>query len=389
MKNNIPIIYYHSVAPSKNPKWFREYLTLELKYFEEHLKYFKKNSYKHIFLKDLVNGSEDPDIHQDDKRHRANKVVCLTFDDGYLDNFIYVYPLLKKYNAKATIFVNPVFVDKRAIVRKTLEDQWNNKASLNEMNNWGFLSWDEMRLMEQSGYVDIQSHTLTHTKYFVSNKIVGFHHPGADCLYYVGNEFPERLPNYIEDKEFEKLLPFGYPVFENKSSITARKVTIKQSFSHSVIQLLKDYDWNNDYDFKKLFEIIKPLYDEAKRTNSIIKSIETEDEYRKRVYFELKESKEIIEKELNKKVDICCWPHGDNNEFAHKTALGIGYKATTIGKADISHCDETRFDRFGLGVSKSNMILTRLKTNYKIKSFYKLQPHYTIKKVYEFIRDLR
>jgi len=394
-KNNIPIIYYHSIAPSKKTKWFREYLTLELKYFEEHLKYFKKNGYKHIFLKDLVNGGRDPDSHRGDKRHqneksyRDDRNVCLTFDDGYLDNFIYVYPLLKKYKAKATIFINPVFADKRSIVRKTLEDHWNNRASLNEINNWGFLSWDEMRLMEQSGFVDIQSHTLTHTKYFVSDKIIGFHHPGTDCLYYIGNENPERLPNYIEDEEFEKLLPYGYPVFEEKSSIVAKKVVIKQSFSDSVIQLLKNYNWNSGYDFNKLFETIKPLYDEAKRTNSIIECVETEDEYKKRVYFELKVSKETIEKELSKKVEICCWPHGDNNEFAHKTALEIGYKATMQGKQEnkIDKTDITRIPpRIGLSKSKNSVFLTNLKTHYKIKTAERKFPYHSFNKLYNKLR---
>lgn len=380
MNKNLPIIYYHSVAPSQNTKWFRSYLTLELKYFEEQLKYFKENGYKHIFLKDIIQERLDSYIAHNEK------IVCLTFDDGYLDNFIYVYPLLKKYNAKATIFVNPVFVDKNNTIRKSLADYWNNKATLEEINQWGFLSWDEMRLMEQSGFVDVQSHTLTHTKYFVSDKIVGFHHPGEDCLYFIGNEYPERLPHYIEDREFEKLIPYGYPVFEESSSIVARKADINPSFRYSVIQTLKDYNWNSGYDFNKLFEIIKPFYDEAKRTNSIIESVETEDEYRKRVYFELKESKEIIEKELNKKVDICCWPHGDNNEFAHKTALEIGYTATTIGKAPLDLMDETRFDRIGLGKSKNSIFLSNLKTRYKIESYRKKQPFYSIFYIYNKIR---
>ena len=32
-------------------------------------------------------------------------VVALTFDDGFLDNYQYAYPLLKKYNIKATIYL--------------------------------------------------------------------------------------------------------------------------------------------------------------------------------------------------------------------------------------------------------------------------------------------
>lgn len=408
MTRNIPIIYYHSVAPAKNHAWFRNYLTLELKYFEEHLKYFVRNGYKHIFLRDLVINKEDPDLHQDDKMgveirekdsldpdlHRddkraSKKAVCLTFDDGYLDNFIYVYPLLKKYNAKATIFVNPVFADKRPLVRKTLEDYWNNKATLEDINHWGFLSWDEMRLMEKSGLVDIQSHTLTHTKYFVSDKLIGFHHPGADCLYYIGNLFPDRLPYYIEDKEFEKLIPYGYPIFEERSSIVARKVTIKQSFSHSVIQLLKDYDWKKPYNFAKIHGSIEHFYEESKRNNEIIDSVETEEEYKKRVHFELKESKEVIEKQLNKEVTICCWPHGDNNDFAHKTAIEIGYKTTMQGNQDyeIDKEDYTRIPpRIGLTKSKNSVLLTRLKINYKVKTAEKSFPYYTFNKLYNKLR---
>ncbi len=409
-RNSIPIIYYHSVAPAKHKTWSKKYLTLELKFFEEQLKYFSKNGYKFLKLKDVFELSKDvisnppgageksfgtnenkippPDKFgiRNDRHHPQEKRVCLTFDDGYLDNFIYVYPLLKKYNAKATIFVNPLFVDKKNIVRKTLENYWNNNASLEEINKWGFLSWDEMRLMEQNGIVDIQSHTMTHTKYFVSDKIIGFHHPGADCVYVVGNLFPERLPYYIQDKDFEKLIPYGYPYFEQKSSIIAKKVTIKQSFSHSVIQLFEDYDWNNGYDFDNLFGRIRSLYDKAKQNKEITESVETDEEYTKRVYFELSESKRIIENELNKKVEFCCWPSGDNTEFTHKLALDIGYAATTIGKADVSSKDPTRIFRFALGDCKNNLLLTRLKTHYKLMSYNQVFPYYNFSKVYHQIR---
>ncbi|WP_222931059.1 polysaccharide deacetylase family protein [Acinetobacter guerrae] len=34
-----------------------------------------------------------------------NNVVALSFDDGFMDNYKYAYPLLKKYQAKATIYL--------------------------------------------------------------------------------------------------------------------------------------------------------------------------------------------------------------------------------------------------------------------------------------------
>ena len=171
----IPIIYFHSIAPQQNPDWVRKGLTLELRYFEDFLEYLKRNRWETLFFDEYLHirkSGEKP----------GKKVCCLSFDDGYLDNFIYAYPLLKKQGFKATIFVSPEFIDHKRSVSKTLEDVWNGSATSKEIDKWGFLTWEEMRIMQQSGVMDIHSHTMTHTKYFISDDIVTFHHPGDDCL---------------------------------------------------------------------------------------------------------------------------------------------------------------------------------------------------------------
>ena len=68
-----------------------------------------------------------------------DRPVLITFDDGYVDNYTQAYPILKKYNLKATIFVVTGFLSKRK----------------------GYLTWDQLREMEQHG-ISIQSHTVTH-----------------------------------------------------------------------------------------------------------------------------------------------------------------------------------------------------------------------------------
>jgi len=68
-----------------------------------------------------------------------DRPVLITFDDGYVDNYTNAYPILKKYNLKATIFIVTGFVSKRK----------------------GYLTWDQLREMEKNG-ITAQSHTVTH-----------------------------------------------------------------------------------------------------------------------------------------------------------------------------------------------------------------------------------
>jgi len=313
--------------------------------------------------------------------------IVLTFDDGYLDNWIWAYPVLKKFGLKMTIFVSPDFVDKKGGVRPNLDDVWDKRAEISDLNQAGFLSWQEMRKMEASGLVEIQSHTMTHTKYFVSDRIDGFHHPGSDCLYPIGNLFPERKPYYIGDPEFEKLLPYGYPFLEQASSVIANRIKIKKTFIDAVVNSLEDIDWTQAYSFPALYSKAEPVYRDFKNKGAIIERIESEKEYKKRVYFELEKSKAIIEKMMDKKVEFLCWPHGDSNKFAQKAALDIGYKATTLGKSTADKADAHRFERFGLGTVRNRRILSIAKARFKLRSYMGRQPDMAAKKIYDFLRD--
>jgi len=68
--------------------------------------------------------------------------VVLTFDDGYKGNYDVLFPLLKKYRARATIFL---------IVGKVVERRRPATP--------GALTWDEVREMVASGLVEIGTHT--------------------------------------------------------------------------------------------------------------------------------------------------------------------------------------------------------------------------------------
>ncbi|MCG2810720.1 MAG: polysaccharide deacetylase family protein [Candidatus Aminicenantes bacterium] len=300
-------------------------------------------------------------------REPVRNAIVITFDDGFLDNWIWAYPLLKKYGFKATIFVSSEFVDLKNGVRPNLDDHEQGRTSLEEITRWGYLSWEEMKLMEASGLIDIQAHTMTHTKYFVSDKLVDFHHPGADILYPVGNLFPERKPYSISDVSFEKLLPYGFPLFEERSSVIAKKVTINPKFSDECVDILKNYNFEN-YAFEDAIEIVSPLYESYKEKGNLIIRRESEEEYLKRIEYEIVGAKKTVEDKLQKKVEFLCWPHGDNDEFVHELALKAGYLLTTKGKANVHKNNaSTRIpERMGMNYTS---LQKKLKSQFKLKAF--------------------
>ena len=65
--------------------------------------------------------------------------VILTFDDGYADNYTEMFPILKKYGGKATIFLVSDLIDHPK-----------------------YLTREQIKEMSDSGYVSFESHTKTH-----------------------------------------------------------------------------------------------------------------------------------------------------------------------------------------------------------------------------------
>lgn len=367
--NSIPVIYYHSVAPQKNKLWYKNYLTLELDYFEDLLKYLNQEKFKFLTMDEYMDKRSDKNF--------KDKAVCLNFDDGCLDNYVYAFPLLEKYNAKATIFVNPDFVPDKPALRPTLKEVWSGKCRMEELEELGFCSWDEMRYMESSGCVDIQSHTLTHTKHYYNDRIKDFHHPKSNYLYPIGNRFPEMKPDYITDSTFKTKLAYGTPFFEEKSSVLVKRVWINPEFEEACVNELKDQDWLN-YNKQHCIQRVEGIYQQFVKENKLIVRVETEEEYQQRVWDEVNVSRKVIGEKLGKVVEYCCWPHGDHNELAHLMALKCGYRASTVVlEHGQDNLDPSRFDRIGHANVKNSRFFTLLKMKYKISlyrgnAFFKL-----------------
>lgn len=317
---NVPVIMYHTIGqPDK--KWRYNHLTCPYHLFESQLKWMKNKHFQSISLKQLYD-------YMKEGIPIPNNSVVLTFDDGYLDNWVFTYPLLKKYGFTGTIYINPDFVDPRNIRRNTLQDVWDKKIEMNTLQTSGFLSWLELRELIKEGVMDIQSHTMTHTLYFKNNTMIDFRHPGDPYLWMTWNNHPDKKPYLQGDND--ELITYGEPIYEYGKALEVKRYFPDQNLSEHLMSYVKEMggtkfflepDWK-----KRLFEIAETY----KKTNTLNETYETEEEYQKRLIYELKESKEIIEKNLNINVDFLCWPIGGATQKAVQIASEVGYISSTV-----------------------------------------------------------
>lgn len=125
--DGVPILVYHRVNDSDtNPT------TLKVADFEAQIKFLKDNGYQVISPDDLLDAWEND-------KPLPNNPVILTFDDGHEDIWHNVFPILQKYNMRATVFI--------------VTDHIGMKD---------YLTWDEARILQAGGFIDFQSHTMSY-----------------------------------------------------------------------------------------------------------------------------------------------------------------------------------------------------------------------------------
>jgi len=149
--SSIPVLMYHHVSDD------REVTPAD---FEAHLLLLKRKGFRTVGLDELFE-------HASGRREIDGRAAMITFDDGYADNWICAYPLLKKHGMRAAVFVVTGRLDQAPPgIRRTLEDGAPPPDTrTDERGPSGFLSWEEIRLMASSGVFEIGSHTHTHKEF--------------------------------------------------------------------------------------------------------------------------------------------------------------------------------------------------------------------------------
>ena len=124
---SVPILTYHSFDYEDG------LISVTPENFERQMRYLKDKSFNVIPLDEFVAGIKN-------RRRFTHNTVVLTIDDGCKNNFIYAYPILKKYGFPIMIFL--------------ITNRIGTDAD--------FLSWDEVKEMSKHN-ISFGGHTKSHT----------------------------------------------------------------------------------------------------------------------------------------------------------------------------------------------------------------------------------
>ncbi len=161
-KNKIRILCYHRVCDLPKTKDLMLTYNVTPTVFDQQMAFLSQNGFNVITLEQLVD-------YKHEKKGHPTKTVVITFDDGYRDNYINAFPVLQKYNFKATFFVVTDYINSDRIFQWL--DLGNESLSHCQKNKqyWLPLTKDHILNMDADGAC-FGSHTKTHRNLNNANK---------------------------------------------------------------------------------------------------------------------------------------------------------------------------------------------------------------------------
>lgn len=286
-----PFIYHHSDIDSYLPVFY--YHNISVPEFEEHLIYLRENFYSTVTLDEAIMIIES--------KNRLRKEVVLTFDDGLENYYYHIFPLLLKYNMKAVFYTVPAWVDTP-----------------------GFLTWEQCREMYNSGLVDFQSHSYSHSKIITK----------VEIKYIKENKDKNNLLWNIAGIEIDYILKdFKYLlVFEGSSLFKASfGYDLPIEFWEKCIEIKNQIDYPY---IKKVISkrIMKNKYNKILKIYSQeIKNLGNNEIFQKMIN-DLNKSKNMIEKKIEgQKVNHFAFPWHENSELSWHALKEAGFLSGAIG----------------------------------------------------------
>lgn len=156
--SKVTVLMYHNFITEEDIQSgveFEEY-SLDPEDFREDLEYFRENGYTTITSADFID-------YIDGKKPLPKKAVIVSIDDGTWGVYKNCWPLLKEYGAKADF----------NIIGENVDETWYllRDGGSRDGQSAPYCTWEELVEMQESGEVNLCSHTYGLHRYNVDGRI--------------------------------------------------------------------------------------------------------------------------------------------------------------------------------------------------------------------------
>lgn len=346
---SIPVLYYHSIADHEvEHPW--AFLSCPIAVFKRQMKWLLDHKYNTCTWRELHDHTAGIKLQQ-------SKTVHIQFDDGFLDNWSVVFPIMEKYNLKYTVVITPEFVEDSQIVRPYL----SSTTEANKSDWWGYLSKGEISKMVASGLVDFQAHGYTHTWYAASSTVVDIIDEASFYPHIYWNTEKDSKPHWLLESELNKN-HLNRLVFEYRKSL---ELDSRFLYDENAVQHIER---SIDHSLSKSEQVIQAnTLIEANRDK--VGRYESDEEKKQRLLEELKLTRETILSITDMPCDYLVFPGGGNTTEVIDLCKEVGYKQVSKGKnlnkanSDVYQISRmTGYHNFGGGIKNlcGNLLLLRL-----------------------------
>ena len=270
--------------------------------------------------------------------------VLITFDDGYLDNYVYAWPILRRYGHKGVVFAVTERLESSHLLRPTLEDVWKGMpagslppvdspmqetaSGFSERRDL-FFSWEEARRMEADGVMSIAAHSARHLAVFAGPEWGPVnrhdrHKTASSELEALGQRFhiPGTRMNTFNKVDFP--IVWGLPRFKERPFLYSRAFLPSSELIDAVRRLVPQ----DPVQARAFFQSADNVRHLETLTDSFADRLgtwESEEDQCMRVRDELTRCAETLRHELGHPVHSLCWPWGSGSSIALEEGKKAGF----------------------------------------------------------------
>lgn len=322
---SLPVLMHHLISNDTS------HLSVRPAIFEEQCRSLAEKGWFGVGLAEaedfLIHGAPLPE-----------KSFLLTFDDGFLDNYVYAWPIMRKYGHKGVIFAVADRISEAqqacaaqnpgaaSLIRPTVADVWSENCNQEDLpmvdkllheGDLGytvrrdlFLNWDEARLMEKSGVMAIAGHSTRHESVFAGPGFSDFVRPRENL-----RTFYHTVPPSF----------WGLPDFDRVPEL-ANRAFIPSSELREEIKNLVPQDDSGALEFFKSPTNVDRLKALVERHAGNLGEFESFEAQRRRMQEIMDRSQAVLSRELGHKIRSFCWPWGVFCEEARQAGLAAGFE---------------------------------------------------------------